>query len=73
MAKSRPQSGLIYVAKESFSIQHPHSAHSVGVVEGDTVREGHWLLEGREHLFKLQTPRYEVEQATNAPGEKRGA
>jgi hypothetical protein len=72
MAKTQ-ESGRVYEAIESFSIQHPHGGHPVAVNHGDTVREGHWLLKGREHLFRLQTPRYEVEQATAAPGEKRGA
>lgn len=71
MAKDQPQLGPVYVAIESFSLNH--GGHPVAVNHGDTVREGHWLLKGREHLFKLQTPRYEVEQATDAPGEKRGA
>jgi hypothetical protein len=70
MAKNQ---GRVYEAIESFSLDH--GGHPVAVNHGDTVREGHWLLKGREHLFKLQTPRYdyEVEQATKAPGEKRAA
>lgn len=62
MAKSKPQQGQIYVAKESFSVDL--NGASVPVV-GDvtTVREGHPLLEGREHLFKPVVVDYEVEQS----------
>lgn len=69
MAKSH---GTIYVARESFStiLKGEH----IPVVGGRTrVREGHPLLKGREHLFEPLTVDYEMEQATAAPGEKRGA
>lgn len=36
------------------------------------VREGHPVLDGREHLFREIGADYEVEAATQAPGEVRG-
>ena len=61
MAKTKPQQGQIYVAKESFATDV--DGVSVSVVGDVTlVREGHPLLKGREHLFKAVVPHYEVEQ-----------
>jgi hypothetical protein len=63
--------GDIYIATASF----------VAAVDGKRVtvrrditrvREGHPLLKRREHMFRLIDAHYEVEQATKAPGEKRG-
>jgi hypothetical protein len=45
----------------------------VFVKEGDLVRAGHDILKGREWLFEPAEGyvRFDVEQATAAPGEKR--
>jgi hypothetical protein len=69
----RPRNkGLIYVATESFMVEL--DGNPVAVRKDITrVREGHPLLEGRENLFKPITAHFEVEAATNAPGERRGA
>lgn len=63
--------GLMLVAKESFIIRWEgvDKVFTGGVTR---VREGHPVLEGREHLFEALTPHYEVEAATAAPGEVRG-
>jgi hypothetical protein len=67
--------GRILVATESFSARFEGSDH--GFTDGrTTVREGHPILKGIEHLFRPITPNYEwqrngVEQATAAPGEHR--
>jgi hypothetical protein len=66
-------SGRIYVAKESFAVTLDGSP--VVIRKGITrVSEGHSLLKGREHLFEPidEHVHYGVEQATKAPGEKRG-
>jgi hypothetical protein len=63
--------GQIYIAKESFATEY--DGVPISVVAGHTrVREGHPLLRGREHLFEPLGVDYEWEQATAAPGEKRG-
>ena len=60
------------VAKESFVCHWDGSDRqiSAGVTR---VRAGHPILKGIEHLFEPITAHYEVEQATAAPGERRGA
>lgn len=65
--------GKILVARETFTAELDGSP--VIVHKGVTrVREGHPLLKGREDLFELvdDTVHYDIEQATAAPGEKRG-
>ena len=60
----------VYVATASFEAFI--DGQRVLVQRGKTrVRDGHPLLDGREHLFTPQTVRFDVEQATRAPGEKR--
>ncbi len=69
--KSEPD---IYVATETFSADIGGSPQMI--YKGITrVRAGHPLLKGREALFAPveNSVDYEVEQATAAPGEKRGA
>lgn len=68
----KPAAGRMYRARESFIIEYEGAPTQItgGVT---IVREGHPLLAGHEHLFELVTPHYEIEQATAAPGEKRGA
>ena len=61
----------IFVAKESFVCilyGEPHTIHA----NVTRVRAGHPILEGRGHLFRPLDVQYDVEQATAAPGEKRG-
>lgn len=71
MPKTTAPEGVIYVAKESFTTML--NGEEVTVAAGRTrVREGHELLRGRMHLFEPMVVDYEVEQATAAPGEKRG-
>lgn len=61
----------LYQAKTTFGVvledQH------VVVRKGDLIRKGHPLMKGREHLFEPASGyvRFEVEQATKAPGEKK--
>jgi hypothetical protein len=54
----------IFVAKTSF-----HTSPWGWVFEGDTVREGHALLEGREGLFVVRVDRakFEFEPKSAAP------
>ena len=62
----------VYVATASFEAFV--DGERVLVQRGKTrVRDGHPILKGREHLFVPQTVRFDVEQATQAPGEKRDA
>lgn len=63
----------IYVANETFSAEVDGTP--VVVHKGQTrVRAGHPLLDGREALFDRveDEVQYDVEQATAAPGERRG-
>lgn len=63
----------VYIARQSFVAQV--EGKKVFITEGVTrVRRGHALLKGREHLFEPADAHvhFEVEQATAAPGEKRG-
>lgn len=61
-----------YRAKESFVTVFEGEQLSVGA--GELVRAGHPLLKRREELFSPVEDfgRFDVEQATAAPGEKRG-
>lgn len=70
---ARPKKVDLYQAKESF-VTHL-DGEQVAVAAGDLVRAGHPLLNGREDLFKPAEGwvRFDVEQATAAPGEKRDA
>lgn len=56
----------ILVAKHSFSI----GVRSI--TKGETFRKGHPVVDGREELFEPFVVDNEIEQATAAPGEKRG-
>lgn len=70
MSKAKNR-GEIFVAKETFVTDIDGAM--VSVQAGQTrVREGHPLMAGREHLFEPVGVHFEVEQATAAPGEKRG-
>jgi len=62
----------LYRAKRSFATVVGED--TVVVTAGEILRKGHSLIEGREHLFEPLEGhiRPEIEQATKAPGEKRG-
>jgi hypothetical protein len=62
----------IYRAKESFVTMLGDEQLSVS--KGDLVRAGHPLLKGRDELFEPAEGyvRFDVEDATAAPGRKRG-
>jgi hypothetical protein len=60
-----------YEAKTGFVTMF--NDEQIGVAAGELVRAGHPLLDGREDLFRpWEGPRFDVEQATAEPGEKRG-
>lgn len=63
----------LFQAKSEFAV----SLNGVPIVvhKGELVRSGHPLLKGRESLFEPYDAkvRFEVEDATAAPGKKRGA
>jgi hypothetical protein len=59
----------ILVAKESFSTEINGVPRAV--TKGETFREGHPVVEGREEMFKPFKIDNEIETATAAPGEKR--
>lgn len=64
--------GRILVAIDSFSRRFEGADHSFQK-DVTRVRAGHPILKGIEHLFKPIEAHYEVEAASAAPGEKRGA
>lgn len=68
----RPHKIDLYMAKESFAATI--DGDYVSVSKGDLVRAGHPILKGRESLFVPAEGyvRFDVEQATAAPGERRG-
>lgn len=63
----------VYVATETIHIQDGDNV--VTVYKGQRIREGHAYLKGREAFFREPTNdvMYDVEAASAAPGEKRGA
>jgi len=69
-----PKSDRVYVATESFACQIEGKDYQI--TKGQTrVREGHPLLQTNPQYFRPmeENVHYDVEQATAAPGEKRGA
>ena len=68
----RPRKVEIYVAKHGFACSL--DGEEVRVAEGERVRAGHPLLRSHADMFKPvdEDVHYDVEQATAAPGEKRG-
>lgn len=68
----RTKSPEIYVAKHSFSCEI--DGEQLFVNAGERVRSGHPLLRSQKDYFEPvdTTVHYDVEQATAAPGEKRG-
>lgn len=74
MARQRkqPEGERVFIASESFITTI--DGESVAVQKNITrVREGHPLMAGREAFFRELDVQYDVEQATAAPGEVRGA
>lgn len=69
MAKKKAE---YYRAKESFVTMY--DGEQTSVAAGEIVRAGHPLLKRREEHFEPVESfgRFDVEQATAAPGEKRG-
>jgi len=62
----------IYVANTTFTTML--DGREITVHQGSTrARGSHPLIKGREQLFDLLTVQYDVEQASAAPGEQRGA
>ncbi len=63
----------VYVANQTIHVQT--KTGTVTIRKGERVREGHEYMRGREEFFSLPDTdvMYDVEQATAAPGEKRGA
>lgn len=74
MARSIPKSTSgIYVATDSFACEVNGTRYNVN--KGERVREGHEILTAQPAYFEpLEDGRvhYDVEQASAAPGEKRG-
>jgi len=65
-----------YRAKHAFGVQY--EGEQITISEGEIVRAGHPLLEGRldehfEPVVSLGRFDVDVEQATKAPGERRKA
>lgn len=69
----RKPAPAIYVAKTAFHCEI--DGERLFVTAGERVREGHPLLRSQRENFEPvdATVHYDVEQATAAPGEKRGA
>lgn len=69
MAKSKPTH---FRCKEAFVTMF--EGEQISVADGEIVRAGHPLLERREEHFEPVESfgRFDVEQATASPGEKRG-
>jgi len=61
----------MYVAKETFFVVLD-GKRTIVAKDRDLVRAGHKLLRLYPDKFKLAPVRFDVEQATAAPGEKRG-
>jgi hypothetical protein len=63
----------LYVAKVGFAAEL--DGERIIVNQGEKVRAGHPLLRAQGEYFEPvdTTVQYDVEQATAAPGEKRGA
>jgi hypothetical protein len=69
MARKRPS---YYRARESFVTQL--GDEQVSVKKGELVHPDHAILKGREAFFEPTDTfgRFDVEQATASPGERRG-
>lgn len=69
---SKPSEPRIFVARSSGVVKIDGIVHRY--VQGQTrVRAGHPLLKARPDKFVPLRLDYDAEQATSAPGEKRGA
>jgi hypothetical protein len=68
-ARKKPD---IFIATDSASVEH--DGERVVIHRGVTrVRAGHQLLKDYPDLFEPLDVHFDVEQATAAPGEKRGS
>lgn len=67
-----PRKVDLYMARESFATTL--DGDIVSVSKGDLVRAGHPIMKGREDQFEPAEGyvRFDIEQATAAPGEVRG-
>lgn len=71
MPRTKTPKGKIFVPVEDFTTEI--DGQPVVFKRNQTrVREGHPALHGRQHLFQEMKVDYEIEQATAAPGERRG-
>lgn len=69
---ARKNEGRIFVARSSFSATIDGTDYTVHK-DLTRVREGHPLLDGdRAQFFEVMVVDYDIEQATAAPGERRG-
>jgi len=59
----------IYRAKASFVVKQGNQVTTVR--KGDTVRQGHEVMKGRQHLFELIRPRFET--AANVRGKRKSS
>lgn len=61
-----------YRAKHAFGVMY--DGEQITIPAGEVVRAGHPLLKGLEEHFEpvASFGRFDIEQATAAPGEKRG-
>jgi len=71
MRTSETERGEILVAIESAIFRY-EGADVMITKDLTRVRAGHPITKGREHLFKPVDAHYDIEQATAAPGERRG-
>ena len=72
MARKRSASGDYLEANQGFATTF--EGEPLFVQKGELVHKDHPLVKGREELFDpaKRISRFDVEQATAAPGEKRG-
>jgi hypothetical protein len=72
MPRGVKRAAEIYVARHGFACSL--DGEEVRVAEGERVRYGHPLLRSHADMFKPvdEDVKYDVEQATAAPGERRG-
>ncbi len=72
MPAQKTSGPLRYRAKHAFGVRY--EGEQLTIPEGEIVRAGHPLLKGLEEHFEPVESfgRFDVEQATAAPGERRG-
>lgn len=68
--KTAPTTGRdVYAPTDGFVCEIDGSP--VNFTPNTLVREGHWILDKYPHLFRPVRVQYDVEAATQAPGETR--